>query len=203
MSQGRYLALEGTEGVGKTTLNALLADRLGERGLEVVRVREPGGTPLGEQIRAMLLHGRDMAGWTEALLFAAQRSELIDKVVRPALSRGCWVLSDRCYHSSLAYQGAARGLGVERVWSVNAPALDGVLPDLVLWLDQDHRVGLVRQEGRDRIGGSDASLHREVRRGYRRLWALERGRMLRVDATETPERTSDLVMEVLGKRGWL
>ena len=77
----------------------------------------------------MLLHGGEMAEWTEALLFAAQRSELVSKVVKPALSEGRWVLSDRCFFSSLAYQGAARGLGVGRVWSINRPALDGVLPD--------------------------------------------------------------------------
>jgi dTMP kinase len=151
----------------------------------------------------MLLHGGDMAEWTEALLFAAQRSELLNKVVKPALSEGSWVLSDRCIYSSLAYQGAARGLGVSRVWSVNAPAMHGMLPDLVLWLDEDHRVGLVRQKERDRIGGWDVSLHKEVRRGYRRLWALERGRILRVDAKATPEGTSDLVMEMLDERGWL
>lgn len=203
MSRGRYLALEGTEGVGKTTLNGLLADRLGERGVEVVRVREPGGTRLGEEIRNMLLHGGDMADWTEALLFAAQRSELISKVVKPALSEGRWVLSDRCFFSSLAYQGSARGLGVGRVWSVNSPALDGVLPDLVVWLDEDHRIGLSRQGARDRIGGSDVSLHREVRRGYRRLWAWDPGRALRADATAPPGRTCRLVLDVLEERGWL
>lgn len=203
MSRGRYLALEGTEGVGKTTLNGLLAGRLGERGVEVVRVREPGGTPLGEEIRNMLLHGGEMAEWTEALLFAAQRSELVSKVVKPALSEGRWVLSDRCVFSSLAYQGAARGLGVGQVWSVNGPALDGVLPDLVVWLDGDHRVGLSRQEERDRIGGSDVSLHRQVRRGYRRLWGWKPGRTLRVDATAPPARTCRLVLEVLEEKGWL
>ena len=203
MRRGRYLALEGTEGVGKTTLNRLLAGRLGERGVEVVRVREPGGTRLGEQIRKILLHGADMADWTEALLFAAQRSELISKVVKPALSEGHWVLSDRCFFSSLAYQGSARGLGFDQVWGVNRPALDGVLPDLVVWLDEDHRIGLSRQGEQDRIGGSDIALHREVRKGYRRLWAWAPDRTLRIEGTAPPERTCELVLQVLVERGWL
>lgn len=203
MNPGRYLAVEGTEGVGKTTLNRLLTDRLTRRGVEVVKVREPGGTPLGEQIRSLLLHGEDMADWTEALLFAAQRSELVTRVIRPALSEGKWVLSDRSFYSSLAYQGHARGLGVSRVWSVNAAALGGTLPDLVVWLDADHRTALLRQNRPDRIGSEDKSLHRQVWKGYRRLWTTEFGRTLRMDGGGPPQRSVEVLISALEQRGWL
>ncbi len=203
MNRARYLAMEGTEGVGKTTLCDLLAARLADRGIEVVRVREPGGTRLGDAIREILLQGDDMADWTEALLFAAQRSELIVQVVRPALAEGKWVLSDRCFYSSLAYQGYARRLGIDLVWSINSPALGGTLPDLVVWLETDPGIALARQQGRDRIGAADASLHLEVWKGYRSLWASEWGRMVKVDASPPPERTAEHLVSILEERRWL
>ncbi|MXX44895.1 MAG: dTMP kinase, partial [Acidimicrobiia bacterium] len=201
--RARYLVAEGTEGVGKTTLCDILAARLMERGIEVVRVREPGGTPLGEAVREVLLHGGEMSDWSEALLFAAQRAELAERVVRPALANGKWVLSDRCYYSSLAYQGYARRLGVGRVWSVNRPALGGTLPDLVVWMDMDAGAALARQQGRDRIGAADIAWHREVWKGYRSLWTSDRGRMMRVDAAAPTERIGERLVSVLEKRGWL
>ena len=201
--RARYLATEGTEGVGKTTLCDLLSARLIKRGVEVVRVREPGGTRRGEAVREVLLHGGEMTEWSEALLFAAQRAELADRVVRPALAEGKWVLSDRCYYSSLAYQGYARRLGVGRVWSVNGPALDGTLPDLVVWMDMDAEAALARQQGRDRIGAADLAWHREVWKGYRSLWASDRGRMVRVDASAATDTIAERLVSVLEERGWL
>jgi len=203
VTTARYLATEGTEGVGKSTLCDLLAARLTERGIEVVRVREPGGTPLGEAVREVLLHGGEMSDWTEALLFAAQRAELAERVVRPALSGGKWVISDRCYYSSLAYQGYARRLGVGRVWSVNRPALGGTLPDLVVWMDMDAEAALARQQGSDRIGAADLTWHREVWKGYRSLWTSDRGRMMRVDAEAPAERIAERLVSVLEMQGWL
>ena len=203
MRRARYLAIEGTEGVGKSTLCDLLASRLTERGVDVVKVREPGGTRLGEAVREVLLHGGEMKDWSEALLFAAQRAELVDQVVRPSLSDGKWVLSDRCYYSSLAYQGYARRLGIGRVWAVNSPALGGTLPDLVLWMDLDAGAALARQQGRDRIGAADLAWHQEVWKGYRSLWTSDRGRMVRVDAAAPIERTAERLVSVLEKRGWL
>ena len=203
MRRARYLATEGTEGVGKSTLCDLLAARLTERGVEVVRVREPGGTRLGEAVREALLHGGEMSDWSEALLFAAQRAELVERVVRPSLSEGRWVLSDRCYYSSLAYQGYARRLGVGRVWAVNSPALGGTLPDLVVWLDMDPEAALGRQQGTDRIGAAGLAWHREVWKGYRSLWASDRGRMVRVDAAAPTRRIAERLVSVLEKRGWL
>ncbi|MFP5332926.1 MAG: dTMP kinase, partial [Acidimicrobiia bacterium] len=116
---GRYIGFEGVEGAGKSTVVSAVAARLTAGGFDVVTVREPGGTPIGEEIRRLLLHSESMSDWTEAALFAAARAELARTEIAPALSRGATVLSDRTYYSSLAYQGAARGRGVEAVRAVN------------------------------------------------------------------------------------
>src|SRR6185436_6301951 len=119
---------------GKTTQVELLAEALLREGREVVATREPGGTPLGEDLRRLLLHADHMAPWAEAALFAAARAELVHRVIRPALERGADVLCDRYLDSSLAYQGIARGLGLDRVLELNLPAINGLLPDLTVLL---------------------------------------------------------------------
>ncbi len=203
MSPARYIVMEGTEGAGKTTLCGHLTEHLTKRGIEVMRVREPGGTALGEAVRELVLHGGEIADWTEALLFAAQRSELLSAVVGPTLATGAWVLSDRSFYSSLAYQGHARRLGVDRVWAVNAPAIEATPPDLVVWLETDHRIGLGRQGEPDRIGGADPELHHRVWNGYRRLWANAPHRLVRVDSDASAERTAQLLVSIFEERGWL
>lgn len=194
----RYLAVEGVDGAGKSTVCRELASRLQARGGTVVEVREPGGTRLGEEIRSILLHGEAMAPWTEALLFAAQRAQLAAEVIAPALARGDFVVSDRSYFSSLAYQGGARGLGIERVRTVNEAGLDGVVPDLVavLWLDPDD--ALSRQDGIDRIGGEGSAFQREVAAAYRRLAAEDPERVHLVDGSRPVEAVIDEIMEMLG-----
>lgn len=163
----------------------------------MVEVREPGGTRLGEQIRSILLHGEAMALWTETLLFAAQRAQLAAEVIAPALARGDFVVSDRSYYSSLAYQGGARGLGIDLVRTVNEAGLDGVVPDLVavLWLDPDD--ALSRQDGIDRIGGEGAVFQREVAAAYRRLAAEDPERVHLVDGSRPVEAIVDEIMEML------
>ena len=115
-----FVTFEGVDGSGKSTQAALAAAHLAEGGREVVATREPGGTPLGERVRELLLDGPEMTAWAEASLFAAARAELAERVIRPALARGAIVVSDRYLDSSLAYQGVARGLGIERVLELNA-----------------------------------------------------------------------------------
>ena len=129
-----FISFEGVDGSGKTTQVALLAAALREEGREVVATREPGGTPAGERIRALVLEGGEIAPWTEAALFAAARAQLVDEVIRPALASGADVISDRYIDSSLAYQGIARGLGVERVLELNLLATSGLLPDRTFFL---------------------------------------------------------------------
>jgi dTMP kinase len=202
VSEGRYIAFEGVEGAGKSTIAAMVASRLTEAGERVVVVREPGGTPVGEGIRDVLLHGRDMADWTEALLFAAQRAQLADEVIAPALAAGSWVLGDRSVYSSLAYQGGARGLGIERVREVNSAGLGDVWPDLVILLRLEPGEGLRRERGTDRIGGQGLEFQRSVADAYERLVVAEPIRFLPIDATRSAETVVDDVVAGLGER-WL
>lgn len=197
MNRGRYIALEGIEGAGKSTIQETLSGALRQDGLEVVSVREPGGTATGEGIRRLLLEGDDMTPWAEALLFAAQRSQLADEVIEPALRRGAWVLGDRSVYSSLAYQGGGRGLGIEAVRKVNQAGLGTTWPDLVIVLAVDPQAGLARQDGEDRIGGQGVEFQRRVAGFYAELAAAEPDRVTVVDAGgavgDVAEQVVDLV----------
>lgn len=183
MSRGRYIALEGVEGAGKSTIQESLAVALRNDGHEVVAVREPGGTSTGEGIRRLLLDGDDMAPWTEALLFAAQRSQLAAEVIEPAVNRGAWVIGDRSVYSSLAYQGGGRGLGIEAVRTVNKAGLGETWPDLVIVLDLDPEAGLARQDGEDRIGGQGVQFQQRVAGFYAELAAADPDHVVLVDGT--------------------
>ena len=149
-----FVTFEGIDGSGKTTQAALLAEWAAREGHEVVAVREPGGTPLGERIRELLLDGPEMTAWAEAALFAAARAELAERVIRPALLRGAWVVCDRYVDSSLAYQGAARGLGLEAVRELNAVATGGLAPDMTFVLLLDPEVALRAAPPAARIASS-------------------------------------------------
>lgn len=197
---GCYLALEGVEGAGKSTVAKAVAARLRADGREVVEVREPGGTVLGEEIRRLLLHADEMAPWAEAMLFAAQRAQLVAEVVGPSLERGAWVVSDRSYYSSLAYQGDARGLGVDAVRMVNEYAVDGVIPDLVAVLDIDPDRGLARQGGVDRIGGLGPEFQRRVAAAYQRLAAVEPARVVIVPVDRGPDALAERIVELVEAR---
>jgi len=195
---GRLIAFEGVEGSGKSTqlelLRRVLEGRGGPRdrrggppvsqGREVVVTREPGGTPAGERVRSVLLDpGVELHPRAEALLFAAARAELVEAVIRPALERGAVVLCDRYLDSSLAYQGAARGLGQGPVEEVNRFATGGLLPDLVVLLDLDPASGLRRRAGAlDRIEAQDLGFHGRVRQAFRDLAAADPDRFAVVDA---------------------
>jgi dTMP kinase len=172
---GRLIAFEGVEGAGKSTQLELLRRALAGRSKEVVVTREPGGTPAGERVRAVLLDpGVELHPRAEALLFAAARAELVERVIRPALERGAVVLCDRYLDSSLAYQGGARGLGRGPVEDVNRFATGGLLPDLVVLLDLDPAAGLARRaRDPDRIEAQDLDFHRRVRHAFRDLAAAD------------------------------
>ena len=170
---GHYIALEGIEGTGKSTVAERLAAHLNSTGRPSIVVREPGGTSVGEGIRELLLHGDHIEPWTEALLFAAQRSQLVAEVVRPALAEGTWVVSDRTVYSSLAYQGGGRRLGVETVRTVNAAGLLGTWPEIVILLELDPAIGLARQAIADRIGAEGVDFQRKVGETFAALAAME------------------------------
>ena len=200
MRRGRYIALEGIEGAGKSTIQAALAGALETDGYEVVMVREPGGTAIGEGIRRLLLDGDDMAPWTEALLFAAQRSQLAGEVIEPALDRGAWVIGDRSVYSSLAYQGGGRGLGIDSVKKVNQAGLGSIWPDLVIVLAVDPEEGLARQEGEDRIGGQGVAFQRAVAGFYAELATADPARVVVVDTVGPVEGIVERVVRLVRLR---
>jgi len=192
-----FITFEGVDGSGKTTQVALLADSLRKEGREVVATREPGGTPAGERIRELLLEGGEIAPWTEAALFAAARAQLVDEVIRPALASGADVICDRYIDSSLAYQGIARGLGVERVLELNLLATSGLLPDRTFFLAIEPQDTAGRKDAEpDRIEREGEEFAAIVDQGYRELAAIFAKRVVTIDATMP---ASDISREVRGQ----
>ena len=179
-----YIASEGVEGAGKSTIADRISEHLVANGEIVVSVREPGGTEAGERIRAVLLKMyHDVAPRAEAALFAASRAQLIAETVSPALARGEWVLSDRTAYSSLAYQAGGRGLPLDEVWTLNDIALGGVWPDVVILLRLEPDEGLSRQRDGDRIGNEGVEFHSKVAAAFDDLAAAEPDRFVVVDAS--------------------
>ena len=193
MARGCFISLEGGEGAGKSTQLAALAEALEGRGLTVVVTREPGGSPGAEAIRKLLLEGEENR-WNlraEALLFAAARSDHVDKTILPALERGDWVLSDRFLDSSLAYQGEAGRLGIDAVREIHRFGSKDFLPDRTLVLVLDEAEGAVRARARDgnlgdRIGSRPPSYHAAVDAGFRALAQREPDRVRLIDASGSP-----------------
>jgi dTMP kinase len=189
-----FVTFEGVDGSGKSTQARLLAERLGSEGREVVVTREPGGTALGEEVRALLLHGGDLAPWAEAALFAAARAQLVDEVIRPALARGADVVCDRYLDSSLAYQGLARGLGIERVLELNLLVTSGLLPDrtfLIRVLPAE--AAARRPASEDRIEQEGLAFAEEVDRAYEEIARIFAKRVLVVDGTQKAENIAETV----------
>jgi dTMP kinase len=189
MKQGRFITLEGGEGTGKSTLSRGLAEALRARGLEVVVTREPGGAPGADAIRALLVSG-DANRWSameEALLFAAARLNHLNHLIRPALARGAWVVCDRYYDSTRAYQIAAGGLELRNLLELNT-LIEAPRPDHTLILDLDPAIGLARSRGHevdeDRFEKKDMSFHEEVRAEFLKIARTEPDRCSLIDATQ-------------------
>ena len=189
-----FVTFEGVDGSGKSTQARLLAEKLRSEGREAVLTREPGGTGAGERIREILLHGEKLAPWAEASLFAAARAQLVDEVIRPALARGADVVSDRYLDSSLAYQGVARGLGIERVLELNLLATSGLLPDRTFLILLSPAEAAARRRGEpDRIEREGVAFTEEVDRAYREIARVFAQRVAVVDGTLSPEDISEIV----------
>jgi dTMP kinase len=200
--RGKFITLEGGEGVGKSTQVKALAKALQARGIDVLLTREPGGSDGAERIRELLLTGGDdrWGAEAEALLFAAARADHVEKTIGPALARGAWVLCDRFIDSSLAYQGGAGGLGIEEVRAINGFGLKDEFPDrtLVLTLAQGTERARARDGGDpDRIGGRSADYHRKVDAAFRIIAAEEPGRVRLVDAAGTEEQVTQRLLEAI------
>jgi dTMP kinase len=183
--RGLFVTFEGIDRSGKTTQARMLVEALGE---EALGVREPGGTPAGERVRELLKDGAvPLAPEAEALLFAAARAEIVDKVIRPALDAGRVVVSDRFLDSSLAYQGGARGLGVGEVKRINRFATGGLMPDLTFLLEIDPVAAAARAGESDRFEDEGAALQASVLDTYSRLMSDDPGRWRGIDGTRAPE----------------
>jgi dTMP kinase len=205
VSRGRFIALEGGEGAGKSTQARLLAEALLKRGLEVVVTREPGGTPGAEAIRALLLdpEGEDWNPRAEALLFAAARSDHVERLIRPALEAGQWVICDRFLDSSRAYQGGAGGLADEEVLSLHRVGSSGLLPDLTLLIEiapEEAAARLSRRDlaGADKIGGRHAAYHANVAKAFAAFADAEPGRFARINGNGTIAATHAQILSALG-----
>jgi dTMP kinase len=192
-----FITFEGVDGSGKSTQSQLLQRWLEEQGREVVVTREPGGTPLGEGVRALLLDGPEMTPWAEAALFAAARAELVERVIRPALARSAWVVCDRYIDSSVAYQGIARGLGVGRVLELNLAAARGLVPDITFMLLIDPATARSRIGERDRLEREDDAFVGSVDEAYRGLAAIFPQRIVSIDAARPEQEIAEEIHEHL------
>ena len=196
-----FVTFEGLDGSGKTTQAERLREWLEEERGRVVATREPGGTPLGERVRELLLDGDPIAPWSEAALFAAARAELVELVIAPALSEGADVISDRYLDSSLAYQGVARGLGVDRVLALNIDAIHGVLPDLTFLLLVD--VDVARQRSptaRDRIEREGDAFLDLVDKGFRELASRFPQRIVSIEGDRPVDDIAKEIRELVRER---
>jgi dTMP kinase len=196
-----FVTFEGLDGSGKSTQAKLLADALAGEARDVVATREPGGTELGERVRELLLAEGEVSAWAEAALFAAARAQLVEEVIAPALERGAHVICDRYLDSSLAYQGIARGLGLEQVLGLNLHAIGGVLPDrtFLLLVDPAESARRVGSEG-DRIEREDEDFRARVDSAYRRLAELYPERIQTFDGTRPPREIAEEVLHELRQR---
>ena len=204
-NQGLFITFEGGDGCGKTTQVALLQKELQDREVDVLASREPGGTPLGQQIREHIQHGpEDVDPRTEALLYAADRAYHVATMLRPALEQGVVVLEDRYTDSSVAYQGAARELGTAEIRGLSDWATGGLQPDLTLLFDVDPDVGLGRVgamgEGLDRLERAGNSFHRRVREQYLQIAEEYPKRIIVLDGSGSIDSVQNTVIETLLRR---
>jgi dTMP kinase len=209
--RGKFITLEGPEGSGKSTQAKMLTRRLAERGIEAIYTREPGGTALGEEIRNILQHnqaGEAPCERAELLLFEASRNQLVEKVIRPALESGTWVICDRFMDSTTAYQGYGRGLPVDEVKAIHHFTVHDVMPDLTLLLDVDIDTGFERiaerflalGESADRFEQEERPFHERVRQGYLKLAKEEPARFRIINASQEPEAVSGEIWKIVEEK---
>ena len=196
MSNSCFVVFEGGEGSGKSTQAKMLANRLRRLGFSIVLTHEPGGTLLGNKLRRWLKWGRGITTQSELFLFLASRSQLVSRLIRPALDRGQIVICDRFDASTFAYQGYGRGMDLPFLENLNSFVTDGVRPDLVVLLDLDAEKGLERKRMRlDCFEREEFAFHRRVREGYITMAASDPDRWLVIDALLPQEKIGDIIWE--------
>ncbi len=212
-----FITLEGGDGAGKTTQQALLAEQLQKKGYACLCTREPGGTALGKELRALLLHGDPISPTAELLLYAADRAEHVQTRIRPALAAGQVVLCDRFTDSTLAYQGYGRALDLGVIRQLNQLATGGLEPDLTLWLDLPPELGLARARSRptpqdlqsvaakgspaaDAMEQEQLNFHQRLYQGFQALAAAEPERIVRIDAQGSPQEVAERIWQVVSAR---
>lgn len=207
MSQSLFITFEGPEGAGKTTIIKRVEEEFNRRNIPFICTREPGGIEIAEQIRSVILNPENtkMDGRTEALLYAAARRQHLAEKVIPALEEGKVVLCDRFIDSSLAYQGFARELGIEEVYSINKFATEGHMPDLTIYFDLSPEVGLSRIDDntnreKNRLDLEKIDFHKKVQEGYRRVNEMFPDRIVKVDAEQPVDRVYQDVISILEEK---
>ena len=201
---GLFITFEGPDGSGKTTIAALVGKALNEKGIDVVLTREPGGIDIAEQIRKIILEPKNTAmdKRTEALLYAAARRQHLVEKVLPALNEDKIVICDRFVDSSLVYQGAGRGIGIEEVYEMNLFAIEDIMPDFTIFFDIDPKTGLARtkkDENRtlDRLDLEDLSFHQKVYEGYMEVINKYKDRIISIDASKSIEEVLTTVVTII------
>ncbi len=201
-----FITFEGPEGSGKTTQVRLLAETLAARGLNVIAVREPGGTSIGDQIRDVLhaMKNQEMDARTELLLYSASRAQLVAQVIRPQLERGSIVLCDRYTDSTIAYQGYGRGLDMAALQAITSFATGNLIPDLTVYLDIEAEQGLARRnasgEEWNRMDALELDFHRRVGDGYHALAAADPARWVQIDASQPLESVQQAIYAIVTAR---
>lgn len=202
MTRGKFITFEGGEGSGKSTQAGRLAERLRNGGAEVVLTREPGGTPLGERVREVVLEAVPEP-MTELLLFAAARSEHVAKVIRPALEHGTWVVSDRFMDSTRVYQGMLAGVSAELIAAVECESIAPTYPDLTILLDVPAEIGVKRAEARGALSRFDAAnttYHLNLREAFLAVARAEPGRCVVIDGARDADEIADDVWQAVESR---
>ncbi|MCM2983828.1 dTMP kinase [Niallia circulans] len=206
MTKGIFITLEGPEGAGKTTVIDMLLNYYQEKELQIIKTREPGGIPISEKIRNIILDPKhtEMDARTEALLYAAaRRQHLVEKVI-PALNDGAIVLCDRFIDSSLAYQGHARGIDMDEIWEINQFAIGDTMPELTIYFDLDPRVGLARINNTsdreiNRLDLEKIEFHEKVQEGYYKVIERFPERIIKVDASKPLEQVLEDTVDIINR----
>lgn len=199
----RFISFEGGEGSGKTTLIEMLSNELNQLGYKIIKTREPGGSKIAEEIRNVILNidNVKMDYRTEVLLLAASRRQHLSEIIIPALNEGKIIICDRYVDSSLAYQGYARGLGIDEVFEINKYATEGILPDLTIYIDVDPNIGLARIKNNrrkvDRLDLEKISFHQKVREGYLKIAKMFKDRIVVIDGNRSAEEIYKDIKEVV------